>query len=241
MGTPLRICTITVRAGSKGVPGKNLRMVAGIPLFGHSVRQAKESGLFSEVVVSSDSQEILELAPSFGATDVVDRPAELASDTAGKVPAIAHAVLEIEARRNVRFDTSVDLDATSPLRLVSDIVDAVTLFENSDVDSLITGTEARRNPYFNLVELQPDGTVRVSKTPSDAVLRRQDAPRSFDMNGSIYVWKRDSLIENPVVFYPSTILYEMPPERSQDIDSEYDFRVVRWLMESTVGKTEATQ
>ncbi|MEX1078669.1 MAG: acylneuraminate cytidylyltransferase family protein [Homoserinimonas sp.] len=231
----VRICTITVRAGSKGVPGKNLRNVAGIPLFGHSVLQARESGLFAEVVVSSDSERILELAPEFGATGVVVRPPDLASDTAGKVPAIAHAVLEIETRRNVVFDTSVDLDATSPLRLVSDIVDAVTMFEQANVESLITGTEARRNPYFNLVELQPNGTVRVSKSPTDAVLRRQDAPRSFDMNGSIYVWKRDSLIENPVVFYPSTLLYEMPPERSQDIDSEYDFRVVSWLMESNRG------
>ena len=227
----MRICTITVRAGSKGVPGKNLRIVAGVPLFGHSVQQAVASGLFDEVVVTTDSQEILDLAPSFGATGIVVRPPHMATDTAGKVQAIAHAVLETEARLGVRFDTSVDLDATSPLRTVDDIIAAVALFDSSDVDSLITGTEARRNPYFNLVELQPDGTVAVSKKPDDAVLRRQDAPRSFDMNGSIYVWKRDSLIENPVVFFPSTILYEMPPERSQDIDSEYDFAVVRWLME----------
>lgn len=231
MDRTVRICTITVRAGSKGVPGKNLRIVAGVPLFGHSVQQAVASGLFDEVVVTTDSQEILDLAPSFGATGIVVRPPHMATDTAGKVQAIAHAVLETEARLGVRFDTSVDLDATSPLRTVDDIIAAVALFDSSDVDSLITGTEARRNPYFNLVELQPDGTVAVSKKPDDAVLRRQDAPRSFDMNGSIYVWKRDSLIENPVVFFPSTILYEMPPERSQDIDSEYDFAVVRWLME----------
>ena len=228
----MRICTITVRAGSKGVPGKNLRIVAGVPLFGHSVQQAVASGLFDEVVVTTDSQEILDLAPSFGATGIVVRPPHMATDTAGKVQAIAHAVLETEARLGVRFETSVDLDATSPLRTVDDIIAAVAMFDGADVDSLITGTEARRNPYFNLVELQPDGTVAVSKKPDDAVLRRQDAPRSFDMNGSIYVWKRDSLIENPVVFFPSTILYEMPPERSQDIDSEYDFAVVQWLMES---------
>ncbi|WP_204742202.1 acylneuraminate cytidylyltransferase family protein [Glaciihabitans arcticus] len=228
----MRICTITVRAGSKGVPGKNLRVIAGVPLFGHSVRQAAESGLFDEVVVTTDSQEILDLAPSFGATDIVVRPPHMATDTAGKVQAIAHAVLEIEERRGVRFDTSVDLDATSPLRTVDDIRAAVALFDASDVDSLITGSEARRNPYFNLVELQPDGTVAVSKTPDAAVLRRQDAPRSFDMNGSIYVWKRNSLIENPVVFFPSTIIYEMPQERSQDIDSEHDFDIVKWQMES---------
>ena len=225
-------CTINVRAGSKGVTGKNLREVAGLPLFAHSVLQAAESGLFAYIGVSSDSERILELAPQYGATDVIVRPPHMATDTAGKVPAIAHAVGTLEQRHAVTFDTCVDLDATSPLRFVSDIGDALQLFLASGAESLITGTEARRNPYFNLVEEQPDGTVAVSKKPEGDVLRRQDAPRSFDMNGSIYVWRRESLISNPVVFYPSTILYEMPPERSHDVDSEFDFRVVQWLMES---------
>lgn len=226
----MRICTITVRAGSKGVPGKNLRVVAGRPLFGHSVAQAAASGLFDEIVVSSDSDEILALAPSFGATGVVRRPPEMATDTAGKVPAIAHAVSSTEERTGERYDVCVDLDATSPLRTVSDIRAAVEMFEATDVASVITGAEARRNPYFNLVEEQPDGTVAVAKTPGDAVLRRQDAPRCFDMNGSIYVWRRDALLEDQVVFFPSTILYEMPAERSIDVDSEFDFRIVEWLM-----------
>ncbi|GAB2842166.1 cytidylyltransferase domain-containing protein [Microbacterium insulae] len=226
----MRICTVTVRAGSKGVPGKNLRVVAGRPLFGHSVAQAAASGLFDEIVVSSDSEAILALAPSFGATRVVVRPPEMATDTAGKVPAIAHAVRATEERTGKTFGVCVDLDATSPLRTVDDIRGAVAMFESADVDSLITGAEARRNPYFNLVEEQPDGTVAVSKAPDDAVLRRQDAPRCFDMNGSIYVWKRESLLDGQVVFFPSTILYEMPAERSTDVDSEFDFAVVEWLM-----------
>lgn len=227
----MRICSVTVRAGSKGVPGKNLREVAGIPLFGHSVRQAAASGLFDEIVVSSDSERILELAPDFGATGVVVRPPEMATDAAGKVPAIAHAVTTTEERIGARFDVCVDLDATSPLRTVDDIRRAVEMFENSDAESLISGAEARRNPYFNLVEERPDGTVAVSKKPAADVLRRQDAPRAFDMNGSIYVWRRDSLVNEQVVFFPSTILYEMPPERSIDVDSEFDFRIVTWLME----------
>lgn len=231
----MRICSVNVREGSKGVPGKNLRPLAGIPMFGHSVRQAVASALFDEVVVSSDSEEILRLAPSFGATGVVVRPPELATDTAGKVPAIAHSVLETERRIGARFATCVDLDATSPLRFVDDIRAALTMFEASDAESLITGSEARRNPYFNLVERQPDGTVAVSKKPPKDVLCRQDAPRAFDMNGSIYIWRRDSLMREPVVFYPSTILYEMPPERSIDVDSEFDFRIVAWLMQEREG------
>ena len=199
-------------------------------MFGHSVTQAVATGLFDEVVVSSDSEEILALAPTFGATGVVRRPAEMATDTAGKVPAIAHAVRTTEQRTGQTYDVCVDLDATSPLRTLDDIRTAVRMFEESDAASLITGAEARRNPYFNLVEEQPDGTVAVSKQPDDAVLRRQDAPRCFDMNGSIYVWRRESLLEDQVVFLPSTILYEMPAERSIDVDSEFDFRIVEWLM-----------
>jgi len=226
----MRICTITVRGGSKGVPGKNWRIVAGVPLFVHSVRHALGSGLFDHVVVTSDAPEVLSTALEFGATDIVERPAELATDTAGKVPAIVHAVLEIEQRAGVRFDTVADLDATSPLRSIADVVGTVELLEASGADSVITGAEAHRSPYFNLVEQDPaSGVVAVSKPLG--ILRRQDAPRAFDMNASVYAWRRDSVVADPIVFFPTTRIFEMPPERSLDIDSEFDFAIVDWLMQ----------
>ncbi len=234
----MRICTITVRGGSKGVPGKNWRVVAGLPLYAHSVVQAVESGAFDRVVVTSDAPEVLAGAAGFGATDVVERPAELASDTAGKVPAIVHAVLEVEGRLGLAFDTVVDLDATSPLRIVDDIHGAIALLETNRYESVITGAEARRSPYFNLVEEDSaTGVVQVSKPLAQGVLRRQDAPRSFDMNASIYVWRRDALAARAAVFFPTTHLFEMPPERSLDIDSEFDFDIVNWLMQSRKGTT----
>ena len=227
-----RVCTIAVRGGSKGVPGKNWRVVAGLPLFAHSVRHAVESGLFDAVAVTSDAPEVLESALSFGATHVIERPAELASDTAGKVPAIAHAVTTVESLTGERFDTVVDLDATSPLRHVDDVRAAVALLEENHLESVITASEARRSPYFNLVEIDPTtGHVGVAKSLPEGVLRRQDAPATFDMNASIYVWNRDRLESDPKVFYPSTRIYEMPPERSLDIDSEFDFEIVSWLLE----------
>ena len=219
------------------MPGKNWRQVAGLPLYAHSVIQAVRSGSFDHVVVTSDAPEVLSGAAGFGATDVVERPAELASDTAGKVPAIVHAVLEVEARRGLRFDTVVDLDATSPLRIVSDIHGAIALLESNGYESVITGSEARRSPYFNLVEADADGVVRVSKAAENGVLRRQDAPHSYDMNASIYVWQRDAVVASPIVFFPSTRLFEMPPERSLDIDSEFDFEIVNWLMQSREGES----
>ena len=229
----MRACTITVRGGSKGVPGKNWRPLAGLPLFAHSVRQAAAAGLFGHIIVSSDAAEVLDVAGEFGATDIVVRPPELASDTAGKVPAIVHAVLEVEQRLGVTFSTVVDLDATSPLRSVADIRGAVALLEDAGIQSVITGSEARRSPYFNLVEVDPlTGVVALSKSSERGVLRRQDAPRAFDMNASIYAWQRGELVSDPRVFYPTTQLFEMPPERSQDIDSELDFQIVSWIMDS---------
>ena len=227
----MRICTVTVRAGSKGVPGKNWRPLRGIPLFAHSLLHAAESGLFERVAVSSDAPEVLDTADRWGATDIIVRPPDLATDIAGKLPAIVHALLAVEAGAGRKSLTAVDLDATSPLRALSDIRGAVELLESTGADSVITGAEAHRSPYFNLVEEDPvTGVVALSKATATGILRRQDAPRAFDMNASIYVWRRDALVAEPRVFYPTTRLFEMPVERSHDIDSELDFDIVEWLM-----------
>ena len=227
-----RLCTICARGGSKGVAKKNLRRLVDRPLIAHSIVQAKESGLFDLVAVSSDSPAILETAAEWGADQQVVRPAEMATSEAAKLPAIRHCVTEVERREGRSFDVLVDLDATSPLRSLVDIKAAVALLEERGVASVITGAPARRSPYFNLVERDANGVVRLSKTPAQPVVRRQDAPPCFDMNASIYVWRRDAFMAEPAVFYRDTLLYEMPEERSVDIDSELDFSIVEMLMAS---------
>ena len=225
-----RLCTICARGGSKGVKGKNLRILQGKPLIAHSILRALESKLFDAVAVSSDSEEILEAARQFGAHVLVRRPDEMATDTAPKVPVIYHCMAEAERMLGATFEVLVDLDATSPLRWADDIVGAVSLLEETGVSNVITGTPARRSPYFNLVELNPQGYVQLSKPLPDAIVRRQDSPRCFDMNASIYVWRREAFVAEPKIFYTDTRLFEMPEERSQDIDSELDFEIVRLLM-----------
>lgn len=226
-----RLATICARGGSKGVPNKNLKLLGGRPLIAWSVLQAKATGLFERVVVSSDSEDIQAAALRAGADGVVDRPVDMATDEAPKVPAILHALLETEKQTKTRYDILVDLDATAPLRLPEDITGAVALLEKSGSRSVITGNSSYRSPYFDLVELQRDGIVRVSKTPAQPVFRRQDVPICYDMNASIYVWKRDALVENPSVFYDDTRLFEMPAERSREIDSAFDFSIVEFLFE----------
>jgi N-acylneuraminate cytidylyltransferase/CMP-N,N'-diacetyllegionaminic acid synthase len=228
--TMKRICTICARGGSKGVKGKNLRPIGGLPLLAHSLRQALASGLFDVVAVSSDSPDILEAARRHGAHAAVQRPAEMASDTSAKLPAIRHCVQQVEQMLGMRFDTCVDLDATSPLRSVQDIDAVVALLEQSGAGNVITAMPARRSPYFNLVELDEHGAVRLSKPTSPPIVRRQDAPACFDMNASIYAWKREVLMTAPGIFNADTRLHVMPEERSVDIDSELDFEFVDFLL-----------
>ena len=227
----IRLCTICARGGSKGLPNKNLLRLADKPLIAHSILQAKDSGLFHSVAVSSDSREILDTAAEWGADHLVVRPDHLASDTAAKIPAILHCVTEVEQRLDRTFEVLTDLDATSPLRLADDIRGAVALLEESGASSVITGAPARRSPYFNLVERDASGVVRRSKTADPPVERRQDAPACFDMNASVYVWRRDAFLAEPAVFYHDTLLFEMPEERSVDLDNALDFEIIQMLMD----------
>lgn len=231
VATVKRLCTICARGGSKGVSKKNIRPLLGMPLIAHSIQHATQSGLFSAIAVSSDSEDILDVARDFGIELLIERPADLATDTAAKVPAIRHALLEAERLTGQKYDVLTDLDATSPLRVAKDIRGAIGLLERTGCRSVITGTSSHRSPYFNLVERRADGSVGVSKKLDTPVVRRQDAPACFDMNASVYVWHRDSFVSEPQVFYPDTQLYEMPSQRSVDIDSEEDFVYVEFLME----------
>jgi len=226
-----RLCSICARGGSKGVPGKNLRPLLGRPLIAHSVVRARGTGLFDHIAVSSDSVDILEAAREAGADILVERPDDLASDSAPKLPAIQHCAREAEARAGIRFDTICDLDATSPLRTTGDIRGAVDLCERGGCDNVITGAPAHRSPYFNMVEQGADGFVRIVKRPDETIARRQDTPACFDCNASIYVWSRDMLFMLDEVVTDRTALFVMPEERSRDIDSDLDFELVEFLMQ----------
>ncbi len=228
-----RLCTICARGGSKGVKNKNVRQLHGQPLIAYSIRQAKESGLFSAVAVDSDSDQILAVAAEWGADHLIKRPDALATDQAAKLPAIQHCVSEVERITGQTFEIIVDLDATSPLRIPDDIIGSVRLLEERGAGNVITGMPARRSPYFNLVELDENGVAVLSKKLAVPVVRRQDAPRCYDMNASVYVWRREVLFSGTTVFNRDTLLYEMPEERSIDIDSELDFAFVEFLMNRT--------
>ena len=219
------------------MPDKNLRRLLGKPLMAYTIEQAFQSGLFEHVVVSTDSQKIAEAARSFGAEVWFIRPPEMATDSASKLPAIRHALLESEHYFGHKFDVLVDLDVTSPLRLVEDITGAYEQFVREDADILITASPSRKNPYFNMVE-NVNGLIQIVKQFNKQIERRQDAPQVFDMNASIYIWKRKALLEYDTLFTDKTALFVMPEERSVDIDTELDWNIVEYIIGKSADRND---
>ena len=224
------LCTICARGGSKGVKNKNIKKLNGKPLIAYTIEQAKASGLFEHIVISTDSDDIANVAKQYGAEVFFKRSEEMASDTAGKLDVIKDAFIRSEDYYSRIFDYLIDLDATAPLRNLQDIINSFNQFKENNNDNLITAMPSRRSPYFNLVEQDKNGKVYLSKKLDGAIVRRQDAPKSYDMNASIYIWKRDIILNESSLFLEKTGLYVMPEERSIDIDNELDFKFVEFLM-----------
>ncbi|WP_295020694.1 acylneuraminate cytidylyltransferase family protein [Sulfurimonas sp.] len=226
------LCTICARGGSKGVKNKNIKLLNGKPLIAYTIEQAKQSGLFEHIVISTDSDDIASIATKYGAEVFFKRSPEMASDTAGKLDVIRDAFVRSEEHYRKKYDYLIDLDATAPLRSVEDITASFAQFLRDKNDNLITAMPSRRSPYFNLVEVDSNGQVSLSKKLDGSVVRRQDAPKSYDMNASIYIWNRHTILSENSIFLPKTGLYVMPEERSIDIDTELDFEFVEFLMKN---------
>ena len=230
------LCTICARGGSKGVKNKNIKEINGKPLIAYTIEQAKKSKLFEHIIISTDSDEIAKIAESYGAEVFFKRSKEMASDTAGKLDVIRDAFIRTEEYYNVKFDYLIDLDATAPLRNIDDILNSFKQFKENNNENLITAMPSRRSPYFNLVEQDKNGKVYLSKELDSSVVRRQDAPKSYDMNASIYIWKRDTILNESSIFLENTGLYIMPEERSIDIDTELDYKFVEFIMKENDAK-----
>lgn len=232
------LCSICARGGSKGVKNKNVRNFCGKPLVAHTIQQASVTNIFENIAVSSDSEKILKSSKTAGADILIIRDSVLATDTAPKIPVIQDCALKAQQLSGITFDIFVDLDATSPLRIQEDIIGAVDLLIDSDASNIITGNIARKSPYFNMVEEKASGFVYKSKLLESDITRRQDSPRVYDVNASIYVWRSDSLFNMDKVIQDKTKIYVMPFERSIDIDSETEFRIAEFLFTTRKNTNE---
>ena len=148
------LCTICARKGSKGIKNKNLQKINSIPLVSHTIFQAQKSKLFDAIVVSSDSDKILKISKNKKVDFLIKRSRALSGDDISKVDVIKNVLKKTENFTKTHFDIIIDLDVTSPLRQVSDIKKALNKFKNSRCENLVTASKARKNPYFNQVQLK---------------------------------------------------------------------------------------
>jgi CMP-N,N'-diacetyllegionaminic acid synthase len=224
------IATICARGGSQGLPRKNILPLLGKPLIGYTIEQALSCKLIDKVFVSTDDEEIAEVALQFGAIVPFIRPKELATSSAPKVPVIQHLV-EWVTENHGQPQKIIDLDPTSPLRRQEDIEACLNLLDDAS-DVVITAYESTKNPYFNMVEYVNDGHVKLVKENSNCT-SRQSAPKVYSMNASIYVWHYHTLHNG--LWNGKSKMYVMPYERSVDIDSYLDFKLVELIMKERLA------
>ena len=222
------ICTICARKGSKGIKNKNLLKIKNnLNLIDYTLKQALKVKEINKILVSSDIKnlKIIKNKKIF----YLNRPKKLSGDKIGKLDVIRHAVKFSEEHFKTNFGYIIDLDVTSPLRTVNDIRKAIQIFKKKKSNNLITYCKSRKNPYFNMIERKKN-KFKLIKNVKKIFLRRQDAPMAYEMNASIYIWKKKFLFSSNSLFSNNTIGYEMPYERSIDIDSLSDYKIVKKLI-----------
>lgn len=219
---------VFARGGSKGIPGKNMVNLGGLPLIAHSIRLALSHPLIDGVVVSTDDPQIAEVARAHGAEVPFMRPAELASDSAPEWQAWQHAIRACRAQPQWReFHTFVSLPATSPLRHADDVSACLARHAQGDVDLVLTGSPAFRSPYFNMVRSIDDGLVALAVPGQFS--RRQDAPELFDLTTVAYVASVDFILQASNIWQGRIGLVTVPRERAIDIDEPLDLYLAECL------------
>lgn len=222
---PALICA---RGGSRGLPKKNIKLLNGKPLIAHAIEIAKQCDFFSDVYVSTDCNEIANIASSFGAKIPYLRDPSLATDETPEWLVWQDFVTKMKSVNN-SFPHFVSLPTTAPLREKDDVKNALEKFIYSRADGLITITEAHRNPMFNMVKLKNDGTLELAIKPKNKVHRRQDAAPFFDITTVCYVMKSDYVLSAAHMLAGKIAYYEIPRERSLDIDTDFDFKLAQIL------------
>lgn len=228
------LITICARGGSKGIPGKNIRLINGKPLLLYSIETANQIGtkFGAKIALSTDSSEIKNVAKIAGLHTDYDRPDFLSTDTAGKKGTIKHLVEYEEQLKGVRYDYVLDLDVTSPLRTSIDLELAFDLFRNDEnAQTLFSVNNAARNPYFNMVEKNSNGYFSLVKTNSDgSALTRQTAPNVYDLNASFYWYRRNFFDSNFQTAITDKSLIYLMDHTCFDLDHPIDFLFMEYLL-----------
>lgn len=217
------LALIPARGGSKGVPRKNVRWIAGKPLIGWTIDAALAAGVFDRVVVSTEDPEIAEVARAGGAEVPFMRPAELSADDTPGIAPVLHALEEL-----LGFDALVLLQPTSPLRSAADIASVVALARSRGARSVVSVCEPDAHPQWTY-RMDGNGVLAPWEGATGAA-RRQDLEQVYALNGAIYYAECVLVRESGALVGPGTIGYPMPAERSIDIDTPLDWRIAELLL-----------
>ena len=224
--TPLII--IPARGGSKGIPHKNIKLLNGKPLICYSIDVARQITADSNICVTSDDEAIISIVEQYGLKVPFVRPAELATDTASSNDVLVHALNYYESiGRSV--EVIILLQPTSPFRKASFIEEAIELY-HPDLDMVVSVKEASANPYYNCFEENQNGLLSLSKTTNRPIIRRQDAPKVWEYNGSIYVINPTSLRQKGMQHFTAVRKYVMPELYSLDLDNPLDWKMAELLL-----------
>lgn len=225
------LVVIPARGGSKGIPHKNIKPLGGKPLIYYSIDVARQFTTDENICVTTDDAEIISVVEQYGLKVPFVRPAELATDTCGSSEVIQHA-FRFFADKGVKYDTIVLLQPTSPFRKVEFIKEAVALYDDS-IDMVTSVRPAACNPYYDGFEENADGLLQISKGDG-AIARRQEAPKVWQQNGSIYVINPKSLIEKGMGAFTRIKKYAMPETYSVDLDTMLDWKMAELIIKEGI-------
>lgn len=221
------ICFIGARGGSKGVPGKNIRLLAGKPLISYTIETALNSNIFSSVIVSTEDEKIARIAKKYGADVPFIRPKKLATDNASMYDVIIHGIKKLNSL-GYKFDILVNRDCTVPFIRNMDVKSSIALLKKEKCDMVCGVYKQHHNPYFNMMEINPKGFLRFSKNSSKRILNRQDSPIVYQLNG-LFVLYVNKLLKYRRFYMPKILPYGIPPETGLMIDTEFEFQIAEMI------------
>lgn len=221
---------IPARAGSKGLPGKNIRPLAGKPLIAYTIEAARRSGVFDYLLVSTDGEDIAEIARHAGADVPFMRPSNLATDTARGIDVLHHAMSWLEDRGK-KFDCVMILQPTSPLRTAEDIIASLDLLVKRNAEAIVSVCEVEHHPWWS--NTLPENLCMKNFFKPGIPVNRQELPEYYRFNGAIYLALWDFIRERENWFGSDTFAYVMPRQRSVDIDEEMDFLLAELILKTS--------
>ncbi|WP_339261586.1 acylneuraminate cytidylyltransferase family protein [Lysinibacillus sp. FSL K6-3209] len=220
---PKVLAIIPARGGSKGVPRKNIKVLAGKPLIAWTIEEAKKSKYITRTILSSDNEEIIQIAKEYGCDVPFVRPTELAQDDTPGITAVLHALEQCEG-----YEYVVLLQPTSPFRTVEDIDNCIEYTINQQAKFCVSVTEAEQSPYW--MYTIENGKMKPIIEQDKLATRRQDLPNVYVLNGAIYVARVEDIIEKKTFLTEETTSFIMSNDNSLDIDTVLDFEISEYLI-----------